>query len=189
MFSNYNKWVVLRQFFIDPNSLGQGFQWRELCRLTQLSPKSVLNYLQELIREELVVKSKTRSTGYPVYFANRSNERFRFLKKINTIMSISDLQYKKLKKTLLDYVVSECSPDVVVLFGSASRGEDLLDSDIDLFVQSKEKELKNLDFFEKLLKRKINLFFKSDFNALSSELKNNIINGNVLYGHINIKFH
>lgn len=67
------------------------------------------------------------------------------------------------------------------MFGSASKGDDLEESDIDLFVQAPEKKIK-LAKYEKLLKRKISLFFEENFSRLSKELKNNILNGNILKG-------
>jgi len=74
---------------------------------------------------------------------------------------------------------------VIVLFGSASKGEDIKDSDIDLFLQCKEKKL-DMKKYEKELKRKVNIFFSDNFNKLSKELKNNIINGVILYGYLKV---
>jgi len=69
------------------------------------------------------------------------------------------------------------------LFGSASIGEDTEQSDIDLYVDSKTKEL-NLEKYKKLLKRKINILYEEDFNKISPELKNNLINGVILKGYL-----
>ena len=76
-------------------------------------------------------------------------------------------------------------PDVIILFGSATRGEDLKDSDIDLFLLCNEKKL-DLKNFENKLKRKISIFFSEDFNKLSVELKNNILNGIVIKGYLRV---
>ena len=74
-------------------------------------------------------------------------------------------------------------PDVIILFGSASKGEDIEESDLDLFIQAPEKKL-SLEKYEKLLNRGITLFFEENFSRLSNELKNNILNGIVLRGYI-----
>ena len=84
---------------------------------------------------------------------------------------------------LIEYLEEKLFPKVIVLFGSYRKGEDMIDSDIDLFVECKKEEL-NLSLFEKKLKRKIQLHFKEDFNSFPKELKNNIINGIVLYGFL-----
>lgn len=64
-------------------------------------------------------------------------------------------------------------------------GEDLKESDIDLFLLCKEKKL-DLSKYEKQLKRKVNLFFKDNFGDLSKELKNNILNGVILKGYLKV---
>ena len=76
-------------------------------------------------------------------------------------------------------------PDVIILFGSASKGEDIMESDIDLFLISRERELDILDF-ETKLKRNISLLFSENFGELSNELKNNIINGVILKGYLKV---
>ena len=40
--------------------------------------------------------------------------------------------------------------------------------------------------YEKLIGRKIQLHFKEDFNKYAKELKNNIINGIVLVGYLEV---
>jgi len=179
MLQNYNKWKVLRVFFDNPNPKGSGLQLREICRIVNISPPSVKNYLKQLKKEELIVETKHRIHGYPVYFANRDNDNFRFLKKTDMTIRIKE-------SGLLDYINDECMPDAVVLFGSASKGEDLAESDVDIFVKSKEIKMMKLEKYEKQLKRKINIFFNSEFNKLSKELKNNILNGVILSGYFKV---
>jgi predicted nucleotidyltransferase len=74
-------------------------------------------------------------------------------------------------------------PQSIILFGSAAKGEDIGQSDIDLFIESKEISI-SLEKFEKPLKRKISILFKENFRDLSKELKNNIVNGIKLYGFL-----
>lgn len=185
MLQKYNKWKILKVFFDDPNPNGAGFQLREISRKADLAPTSVKNYLNELCKDEgygapLVISSKHRIHGYPVYWANRASEVFRFLKKIDMIISIEE-------SGLLNYLYEQCMPDVIILFGSASKGEDVKGSDIDLYLQCDEKKLE-LSKYEKELKRKINLFFEKNFDKLSEELKKNIINGDKLKGYLRMSF-
>jgi len=74
-------------------------------------------------------------------------------------------------------------PKVIILFGSYQRGEDIEESDIDIFVEGKKEEL-NLDKFKKQLKRNIQLHFQEDFKKYPKELKNNIVNGIMLDGYL-----
>ena len=76
-------------------------------------------------------------------------------------------------------------PEVIVLFGSAAKGEDIKTSDIDLFIQCKERKIE-LEKFEKKINRRISLFFAEDFSDLSGELRNNLINGIKLKGYLKV---
>jgi len=177
MLQNYNKYKVLKIFFDDPSPKGIGFQLREISRKVKIAPTSVKKYLNELEKEGFIIKTKHRIYGYPIYHANRDEE-FKFYKKIDMLISIRT-------NGVLDYLYKECMPDVIILFGSATRGEDLRDSDVDLFLLCKERKL-DLKDFENKLKRKINIFFAEDFNSLSDELKNNILNGIVIKGYLKV---
>ena len=178
MLQKDNRYKILNLFFEDPIPKGIGFQLREISRRVKIAPTSVKKYLNELENEKLIIKRRHRIHEYPTYYANRDNDYFKFLKQLDTMQNIKE-------SGLLDYIKDKCMPDVIVLFGSASRGEDLKDSDIDLFIQTKGKKLE-LNKYEEYLSRKINTFFNDNFNKLSEELKNNIINGIILDGYLKI---
>lgn len=178
MLKKDNIYRVLEIFFDDPLPAGIGFQLREISRKINLAPKSVKLYLEELEKEKLIIKKEHRIHKYPVYYANRDDDYFKFLKRLDMVKSIKE-------SGLLDYLYEKCMPDAIILFGSASKGEDVKGSDIDLYLQCEEKKL-DLSKYEKELKRKIHLFFEKNFNKLSEELKKNIINGDKLKGYLNI---
>jgi len=178
MLQKDNRYKILRIFFEDPSPKGIGFQLREIGRKVDVAPASVKKYLDELEKEGLIIETKHRIYGYPVYYANRENENFKLLKRLDIVIWIKE-------SGLLDYISDTVMPDAIVLFGSAAHGEDIKDSDIDLFVLSKKDKIK-LDRFEKKLNRKINIFFSEDVNRLSKELRNNIINGIILKGYLKV---
>lgn len=178
MLQKYNKWRIAGIFFDDPLPAGRGFQLRELGRKAEIAPTSVKNYLKELEAEGLIKKSEHKRHGFPLYYADRESEKYVFYKKVNTLSIIFE-------SGLLSYLNDTCMPDVIVLFGSAAKGEDLKTSDIDLFLQSKERKLE-LQKFEKKLGRSVNVLFSKNFNELSGELKNNIINGIKLKGYVKV---
>ena len=165
-------------FFKDPLPEGGGFQLRELSRKAKLAPTSVKIYLREFKAEGLIRESKHRVQGFPLYSANRENERYVFYKKLNTLSLVFE-------SGLIRYLSELCTPDAIVLFGSASKGEDILGSDLDIFVLCKERKVE-LQRFEKMCGRKISLFFSENFSKLSGELKNNIINGIRLKGYLKV---
>ena len=161
-------------FFEEPS---RNFQIREISRLTKLAVTSVKNYLKELEQENLINKDK--KTLYPSYVANQQNRLFKIFKQQLIILRLYS-------SGAIDYIEDELNPKCIILFGSARKGEYVKNSDIDIFVQSREKNL-NLKKFEKLLKHKMSLFFKEDINKLSEELFNNIINGIKLSGYLKIR--
>lgn len=178
MLKKSNREKLLGVFFNDPAPEGGGFQLRELGRLAGAAPPSVKKYLTELEREGLVLKATHRAQGYPVYVANRDGEMFRFLKRVRMV----ELLWSS---GLISYLWDVCMPDAIILYGSASRGEDVKGSDIDVVVLSKEKKLE-LAGFEKALQRGIAVFFQEGFSRLSPELKNNVINGIILKGYLKV---
>ncbi len=147
---------------------------REISRNTKISQPSVINHLKALIKEELIIRENKGI--YPTYIANRDNEKFKIYKKINTILRLYETK-------LIDYINDNCFPRVIILFGSASIGEDTEKSDIDIYVDSKTKELK-LEKYEKIMKRKINILYEENFNKISEELKNNLVNGIIVKGYL-----
>ena len=173
MIQKYNKYIILQEFFDFPR---KDFQMREISRRTKIAQPSVINYLKSLIDEGLIVKEKKGI--YPSFKANRDNESFKLYKKLNLIQQIY-------KSHLISYIYDSCLTSTIILFGSASKGEDIEESDIDLFIQSKEKKLE-LDKYEKILNREISLFFEENFSRLNKELKNNILNGIIIKGYIKV---
>lgn len=115
MLQKDNRYKILKLFFEDPVPKGIGFQLREISRRVEIAPISVKRYLNELEKEGLIIKERHRIHGYPIYYANRENDYFKFLKKLDIIMSLKE-------SMLLGYLDKKCLPDVIILFGSASRG-------------------------------------------------------------------
>ena len=177
MLQNYNKWRVLQVFFDYPLAEG-GLQLREISRKAKLALPSVTAYLQELQKENLILKKKHRVQGYPTYAAHRESRGFRFYKK-------TDLLIRLHGSGLLQALQDTYMPESIILFGSAARGEDTENSDVDIFVGASEEKMA-LDKYEKILQRKIHLFFEPNFRKLSPELKNNLLNGVILSGYVKV---
>jgi len=154
----------------------KNFQIRELSRDSKIANPSAIEYTRRLLKEGLIIKEKI-STYYS-YKANRESKIFRFYKKIDIITRLHDTG-------LIEHIDNSCFPKVIILFGSASMGEDTENSDIDIYVNSKAKKL-NLEKYEKALKRKVNILFEEDFNKINKELKNNIINGTIMEGYLEV---
>ena len=172
-----NRWRVLQAFFDEP-TVESGHQLREISRKIKLAPISVKKYLLELKQENLILEKKHRLQNYPLYQANRDNAQFKFYKRIDLLLRINN-------SGLLQKIKDELMPNVIILFGSGAKGEDTENSDIDLFVAATAKKM-NLQEYEKELKRTINILYEPKFNRLSPELRNNLLNGIILSGSVQV---
>lgn len=171
MLQNNNGSSILQLFFREPNR-----EWyiRHIVREIGLGAPSVVHYLKQFLDAQLITRQK--GPLYPYYTANTQSSRFKRKKQRATV----DLLHES---GCVRYIARRCQPDCIILFGSASLGEDSESSDIDLFVQANEKSL-NLQHYEKKMNRKISVFFTSNFIKLGKELRNNIINGIPLDGYL-----
>jgi predicted nucleotidyltransferase len=149
---------------------------RELSRKVGLTHPALLNHLRALVADSLLVR---REEGlYPTYEGNMSSEMFRLLKS-------DDMVHRLYSERLVDRIEESIRPDCIVLFGSAARGEDTEESDIDLFVQARERQL-DLGEYEESLGRKVHVLFEPNMRRLGPELLNNIANGRVLSGYLKV---
>jgi len=148
---------------------------REYSRIMNLSPPTASKLLSNYGKEGLLLMEKDKN--YIYYYTNKSSKDFIDLSRI----------YWKLKfLDLLDYLNKNLLSPTIILFGSLAKAESKFDSDIDLCIIARKKELKLLEFEEKF-KRKIQLFvFDSIKDIKNKELANNIINGYVLNGRLKL---
>ena len=165
------KWDKIENYFF--NFPQQVIGLRELSRIIKISKTTLRRYLQQMVKQKLI---KLRGNNY---IANSSNFWYQFDKRNKLLKEISE-------SGLVEFIQAHTQANTIILFGSGAKGEYVKESDLDIFVFSQEKNF-NLTIFEKKLKRKINLLFKEDYDKLSIELFNNIINGYKLSGYIKIK--
>ncbi len=173
MFGKYNRYRVLKVFLDSPT---REFGLREISRLVKLAPVSVLRYLREFEKEELI--GKLEKNGKPIYKAERENENFIFYKKLSILYELND-------SNLIEFLWQKLAPQALILYGSYAKGEATENLDIDIFVIGKKKEIE-LDKFRNILGKEIHLMFDSDFKSIPKELKNNLINGIILKGYFNL---
>ncbi|HLC22576.1 MAG TPA: nucleotidyltransferase domain-containing protein [Candidatus Nanoarchaeia archaeon] len=169
-----NTYKILELFIEFPV---KDFSVRGIARNLKLSHATVLKYIAYL--EKLNLVKKKEATLYPTYFANTENQKYKFYKRNWLVFKINE-------SGLIEHLQKEVLPSSIVLFGSGAKATSTEKSDIDIFVEANEAKL---DFtkYEKKLNHKINLLFEQNINNLSKELRNNMINGIVLYGFIKIQ--
>ena len=114
------------------------------------------------------------------YSADRSSINFLIEKRLFNVKSIYD-------SGLIEQIIKENKSPLVILFGSYSKGEDIEKSDIDLYIEGYGKGGLKLGKFEGILNRKMQIFtFRSIKNINNKDLANNIINGIVLNGYLEV---
>jgi|SRR3989344_2899782 len=169
-----NIYRILEQFIEFP---AKDFSIRGIARELKLSHATILNYISDLQKLSLI--NKKEATLYPTYFANTESQKYKIYKK-------NWLVFKILSSGLVEYLQKEALPSSIILFGSGAKATFTDKSDIDIFVEATKVKV-DLLRYEKKLNHKINLLFEKNINDISKELRNNIINGVVLYGFIKVQ--
>jgi len=169
------KQSIKEHYFINPTSR---LRVREIEKLLKLPLPSVIRYCKELRAEKILTIMQIGKIT--LYTGDRASENFIIEKKLFNIKSIYD-------SGLLEFIKNELSNPVVILFGSYSNGEDIEESDLDLYVETSSKKEILLEKFEKILKRKIQVFRHKNIREIkNTNLANNIINGIVLNNQIEV---
>ena len=171
---------IISLFIEDPN---KEFHVREVAKIAHLSPTTASKYLSMLCKEGLLESRKM--SNHIMYHAAYSSEGYKRIKRSHNLNVLHD-------SGLINHLVDKLNePEAIVLFGSFLRGEDIPSSDIDLFVVGHAKKDLDLGRFEARLKRKVQLFIhpRKDISLMkrkNKELLNNIINGLVVYGYLEV---
>lgn len=166
---------IKEHFFINPSAK---LRVRQIERELKLPLPSVIRYCKELEGEKILQKIETG--GIVLYTSDRNSASYMLEKKLFNIKSIFE-------SGLIDYIITEYSNPPIVLFGSYFKGEDNENSDIDLYIETPKKHTFSLDKFEKILKRKIQVFNYKNINEVTNvHLANNIVNGLTLNNFLEV---
>ncbi len=149
----------------------------DISREIDISHTSVTKNLKHLRQEGIIIEKaqKKGSRFFPIYKINLDSKIYRKYKRISNLLLLEE-------SGLIDEL-TDLSPRCIVLFGSYQKGEDTEESDIDLYVERKFFKI-DLEKYNNLLGRNIELHIKEKFNDYPIELRSNIINGTVLYGYL-----
>ncbi len=145
IFSATNTLKIL-SFLVE--NLGKEFLGSEIQKATAISRAGVYIALRDLISYGLAIKiQKGKFLLYTVAYDNPIVRQFKVLNNILLLKPvISKLKFSSKK---------------IILYGSASRGEDYSESDIDLFLLSKDPEVTKSILPTLKIKRKIQAVVKS----------------------------
>ena len=166
---------IKEYFFLNPT---MKLRVRQIERELKAPLPSVIRYTKELEKEGIL--KSTKITNITAYSADRTSKTYLLEKKL---FNIHQLQVSG----LLDFLKQEGGNPVVIVFGSYARGEDIEKSDIDLYIELPTKRKMNLEKFEKILQRKLQVFVYKNIHELENkELANTILNGISINGFIEV---
>jgi len=167
---------ILRLLFI---KIGVPLNQRDIARQIGVSQPAVMKSLPILEKENLVKLKQDKESKRWAIEINKDNHKVLQLKRVDNMKQVYE-------SGLADFLGHEFAGATIILFGSYSRGEDTLNSDIDIAVIGRKDKKFDVSNFETILERNININFYDSFNKIHKNLKENIFNGIVLYGSVEL---
>jgi predicted nucleotidyltransferase len=172
---NNIKEIIKEFFFVNPSAK---IRVRGLEKTLKLSLPSVIRYCKELQKEGILTTIKMGNVVF--YTADKTSQNFLLQKKLHNIKSLHT-------SGLIEFMKIELSNPAIIVFGSYSKGEDIEKSDIDVYLETPSDKQIELIGFERKLNRKIQIFrYKGLQEIKNINLANNIINGIILNGYIEV---
>ncbi len=167
---------ILRLLFV---KAGISLNQRQLANYLKVTPPAVIKALPDLEKHNLIKVRQDKETKRWAIELNRDNYKVMQLKRADNLKLVYESR-------LADFLEKEFAGATIILFGSYSRGEDLANSDIDFAVIGRKDKLIDLTEYEKILERKINLNFYESLKEIHINLKENLCNGIVIVGGIEL---
>lgn len=175
----YKELSIMSVFFEDSI---QEFHIREVARLTGMNHMTVRRYLNQFVKEGILVKQQRKP--FFAYAANQQSKKWTNLKLFYNREKLRESHLIEDLERFYDY-------PTIVLFGSYAHATDTKDSDIDIcIITNIKKELKT-EKYKSLLQRPISphMFTEKEFRTMKKtnpELINSICNGTVLSGQLGV---
>ena len=167
---------ILRLLF---SKIGIKLNQRQIANFLEVSAPAITKAIPKLEEERLINVEQDIDTKRWAIEINTENQKAVQLKRVDNLKFIFE--------TGLAYFLEEhFAGGTVILFGSYSRGEDIFNSDIDIAVIGRKRKEIDLKKFEKMFGREIIINFYSSFKSIHRNLLNNILNGIVLSGSVNL---
>jgi predicted nucleotidyltransferase len=135
---------------------------REYAKIVKISPPTASTILKLLEKEGLLIK---RQVG--IYHFYKANINYQF-------KQLAKAYWQKLLFDNTEELYSEIDCNDIILFGSIAKTENNANSDIDIYVNTSEKDIKSLAALEKKLQRKAELHFKNRSPHLNKNIRGGI---------------
>lgn len=181
------KWTRLqaRIFRFLSVKAGQSLNLRGVARPLKVSPTAVSNALAGLEKEGLIKVKKSKTMNLLSIEFNRDNPKAVEMKRVENLKMIYESELSR-------FLFDEFPGCTIILFGSYSRGEDTWvetgenRSDVDIAIIGTKGKKVDLTIFDKMLERTVIINFYGSWKDIHKHLKNNILNGILLSGGIEL---
>lgn len=150
---------------------------RTIAKGLGVSATAIMKALPEIENLGFISIKKDKESKRLAICLNRENHFVMQLKRVDNLKLIYE-------SGLADFLEKEFAGGTIILFGSYSRGEDTINSDIDIAIIGRKEKNTDTEKFEKVLNRKININFYSSFKGIHKNLKENLFNGIMLCGGV-----
>ena len=167
---------ILRLLFV---KAGKSLNQRQIANYLGVSQPAIRKALPKLERVGFVKVRQDKETRRWLIELNTYNDMAMKLKRADNLRQIYE-------SGLVDFLEKEFIGATIILFGSFSRGDDTINSDIDIAIIGRKEKKVDLRKFEEILERKIILNFYDSFDKIHKNLKENLFNGIVLAGGIEL---
>jgi len=167
---------ILRLLFANRGIL---LNQRQIANMLKVSAPAVMKSLPELEKENLIKIKQDKETKRWAIEMNTDNQRVIQLKRVDNLKLIYE-------SGLADFLEKELAGAAIILFGSYSRGEDTINSDIDIAVIGRKEKNIFLEEYERILNREIVINYYDSLKKIHEQLKNNILNGIVISGGVEL---
>ncbi len=167
---------ILRILFIKSDS---SLNQRNIAKFLEVSPPAVMKALPGLEKNNFIKIIQDKESKRWSIKLNRDNHKVLQLKRADNLRQIYE-------SGLADFLEKEFAGATIILFGSFSRGDDTNSSDIDLAIIGRKEKYIELSEFNNAFERKIFLNFYPSFKEIHKHLRENIFNGIVISGGIEL---
>jgi len=158
---------------------GVSLNQRAIAKQLNVSAPAVMKALPILKKKNLIHIEQDKESKRWSIELNRDNQKVTQMKRVANLEQIYN-------SDLIKFLEEKFAGATIILFGSYSRGEDTNNSDIDIAIIGRKAKEVDLTKFEKILERKILINFYDSFKEIHKNLKENICNGIVLSGGIEL---
>lgn len=146
---------------------------REYAKIIKVSPPTASKILKQFAKEKYLGFREER--GHLLFTLLHNEE----------IEDLCRLYWKQKLQKLITEFKMKLTGASGILFGSLTKAEAKRDSDVDIAIFAPEKKTLELEGFKRALGREISLhWFKSLQDIKNEHLRNNILNGVVLFGKV-----